>query len=38
MRHYRALFEELVEPAEDQPLARDPGSEDRVADPNSVRL
>ena len=37
MRHYRALFEELVEPAADQALARDPGSQDRVADPNSVR-
>jgi hypothetical protein len=31
------LFQELVEPAADQPLPPRPGSEDRVADRNSVR-
>src|SRR5919204_1297278 len=28
MRHYRALFEELVEPTADEPLARDPAASD----------
>ncbi len=37
MRYFRALFEELVEPDADQPLARDSGAEDRVADRNNVR-
>ena len=38
MRHYRALFDELVEPAADDPAARERATRDgRVGDPEQVR-
>jgi hypothetical protein len=38
MRHYRALFDELVEPADDEPVARERATSDgRVGDPEQVR-
>jgi hypothetical protein len=38
MRHYRALFDELVEPAADEPAARErTASDGRVGDPEQVR-
>jgi FtsZ-interacting cell division protein ZipA len=38
MRHYRALFDELVEPAADEPAARERATTDgRVGDPEQVR-
>jgi FtsZ-interacting cell division protein ZipA len=38
MRHYRALFDELVEPADDEPAARERATTDgRVDDPAQVR-
>jgi len=33
MRHYRALFDELVEPDADEPTARGRGDEDRAREP-----
>jgi hypothetical protein len=38
MRHYRALFEELVEPDADQPLQRDRPGEVRSAEPAERRV
>jgi hypothetical protein len=39
MRHYRALFEELLGGTEDEPLARDTAATDgaRAEDPREVR-
>jgi hypothetical protein len=38
MRHYRALFDDLVEPAGDEPVARERAASDgRVSDPEQVR-
>jgi hypothetical protein len=31
MRHFRALFEELVEPAADQPIGREQGDTEQTA-------
>ena len=36
MRHYRALFEELVEPPEDEPVARERETADEVSDTSGV--
>jgi FtsZ-interacting cell division protein ZipA len=36
MRHYRTLFDELVEPAGDQPLSRDQDTEDAQHDRDGV--